>query len=191
MPYDLDHWRDPRKTIATVHQHNDIAYATHGAQAALHVIRELDLPYAKTKGMRLLDYGCGTARISRVLASWFGAVTAWDPVAECIALAGTECPGINFHNLSVVSSLENLQPGWFNAACSINVMEHLDEGAQQVMLDNLDRLLEPGAPIVLWYNLRNNREALIKRFGTWFVADDEAHSAGNPHANIRVRVFTR
>lgn len=189
MPYDLDHWRNPRKTIATIHQHNDIAYATHGAKTAIEVIRGLDIPYEEAKGLRLLDYGCGTGRIARVLTSWFGHVTAWDPVPECIALARTECPGINFHNLTLISSLENLQTGWFNAACSVNVMEHLIEADQQAMVANLKRVLAPVSPMLLWYHMRSNRKVLVEHFGDWFVADDEKRLAESPGANIQVRLF--
>jgi 2-polyprenyl-3-methyl-5-hydroxy-6-metoxy-1,4-benzoquinol methylase len=189
MTYDLDHWRNPRKTIATIHQHNDIAYATHGAKTAIEVIRGLDIPYDKAKVMRLLDYGCGTGRIARVLTSWFGHVTAYDPVPECIALARTECPGINFHTLTLISSLENLQTGWFDTCCSINVMEHLTEIDQQTMISNVRRLLKPGGSLLLWYSIRLNRKVLIEHFGDHFVAEDERRLAEFPGANIQVRRF--
>ena len=72
---------------------------------------------------------------------------------------------------------------------SINVIEHLNPEAQEVMLDNIQSLAKPGARLVLWYSMRGNSAALAKRFGDHIVAEDTAFLAANPGSLIQVREF--
>src|SRR5208283_3179326 len=91
MTFPLDHWRDPRATIATRYQKSDIDYITHGGLVAMEVVRGLQIPPDRAGRMTLLDFGCGTGRISRILAGYFGKVIAYDPVQECIEVGKKEC----------------------------------------------------------------------------------------------------
>ena len=69
MAFNLDHWRNPRGTIANNFRKHDIEYATHGAVEALKILKFTDFSIqdmAKmTIGLRLRNwtYGPTTNRI--------------------------------------------------------------------------------------------------------------------------------
>lgn len=190
MPFDQDHWRSPRKTIANKYQNDDIAYATHGALVAMECIRRLQAETSIRPSMSLLEYGCGTGRIARPLAGYFQKVVGYDPVVECVDLARKECvvpqPGLSYTN-----RVEDLQPASFDVVTSINVLEHLVEADQRRLLDIVKRVAKPKAPILLWYSLRLNRDVMAEVFGKgiWFV-EDAATIADKPDFGIQVRMFT-
>lgn len=151
----LSHWENPRDTIACAHKDSDFAYALHGAQMAALVIRALDRRPSELQTMTCLDYGCGTGRISRVLASHFQHVHAYDPQPACMAEAAKECPEIPITNLTI-----GVIPHTADVAVCINVIEHLNEQDA----DNAMSVMLTAAPIaVVWYHAQNNA-ATVARF---------------------------
>ena len=191
MPFDKSHWQRPRNTIATRYEHDDIAYATHGAMVAVDAIRRLAIPPDQARKMHLLDYGCGTGRIARVLASYFGSVTAYDPVPECIAEAKREC-SIPILNLTYTTDLEatkfEMDKG-IDVVVAVNVMEHLNPKDQDEMIATIRRITKPGATLLLWYHMLFNRKVLQKWFqGDWDLEDD-CWMAQNPASTIQIRSF--
>lgn len=189
MTFDLKHWRKPRQTIATRYKDDDIAYATHGAMVAMECIRRLDISGKKAAGMHLLDYGCGTGRMARVLAGYFGKVTAFDPVSECIAEGISEC-SIPIHNLVYTDRVDHLLPAVHDVVVSVNVLEHLNAADQRTMMDTIKRVAKPGAVLLLWYSIRSNRQTLLDVFGhgSWAEEDDN-FILNHPDCHINTRVF--
>lgn len=158
MAFTLEHWRNPRRTIATRFEKNDMSYATHGAIMALEALAAIDLPISITKEMTILDYGCGTGRISRILSKAFKHVYAYDPVRECIDLARTECIGLDFPNITYYTNINDIPET--DIAVSINVIEHLDEKSSNQMLLNLKNKVLGFSYI--WYSSRRNTNLLAK-----------------------------
>jgi 2-polyprenyl-3-methyl-5-hydroxy-6-metoxy-1,4-benzoquinol methylase len=181
-PSDLEYWKNPRVTIATRYKDNDMCYATHGAQQAIIVIKELltffrnqaleDLlnpfsdfdPQDFWRNKTLLDFGCGTGRMSRVLSVFFHAVYGYDPVQECLDLAHTECLPIEFHNLTYGTSIP--EGTVWDATCCINVLEHLQARDQNIALGLMRKHTKKNGPIVLWFHNERNEGALINTFGS-------------------------
>jgi 2-polyprenyl-3-methyl-5-hydroxy-6-metoxy-1,4-benzoquinol methylase len=189
MPFDLNHWRKPRSTIATRYKYDDIAYATHGALVAMECVRRLGIPGSKAAGMHLLDYGCGTGRMARVLAGYFGRVTAFDPVSECISEGVKEC-SIPQHNIAYTDQSGHLPLATYDVIVSVNVLEHLDTTAQRKMLDIIKNVAKPGAVLLLWYAIRANRQVLLENFGhgSWIEEDDQ-FILNHPECHINTRLF--
>lgn len=187
MTFNKAHWKNPRQTIATRHKNDDIAYATHGAMVAMECVRRLAIPPSRAAGMHLLDYGCGTGRMARVLTGYFGRVTAFDPVKECISVGKYEC-SIPIHNIVYTDQVDHLTS--YDVVVSVNVMEHLKTTDQRVMLGTIKRVAKPGTTLLLWYAIRANRNTLIEHFGrgTW-VDEDDAFLVKHPGSNINVRAF--
>lgn len=193
MTFDLNHWRKPRQTIATRFKDDDISYATHGALVAMECVRRLGTPGSKAASMHLLDYGCGTGRMARVLAGYFGKVTAFDPVSECIAAGINEC-NIPIHNIAYTDQVGHLQPKTYDVIVSVNVLEHLKPEDQRVMLETIRRVAKPGAMLLLWYAIRANRQVLLETFGHGFgndswVEEDDNFILNHPESHINTRVF--
>jgi 2-polyprenyl-3-methyl-5-hydroxy-6-metoxy-1,4-benzoquinol methylase len=189
MPFDLDHWRKPRQTIATRYKSDDIAYATHGAMVAMECVRRLGIAGSEAASMHLLDYGCGTGRMARVLASYFGRVTAFDPVSECIATGINEC-SIPIHNIAYTDRADHLPLGAYDVVVSVNVLEHLTTEDQRVMLKTIRAAAKPRAALLIWYAVRANRQVLIENFGPGpWVGEDDNFLLNHPDCNINTRVF--
>lgn len=190
MPFNQDHWRNPRKTIANKYQNDDIAYATHGAIVAMECIRRLQAGAVIDPSMKLLEYGCGTGRIARPLAGYFRTVVGYDPVIECIETAKKECV-VPQSGLLYTHVEADLQTASFDVVVSVNVLEHLVEDDQRRLLDIVKRVAKPKAPILMWYSLRLNRDTLVEAFGKGQWYDDDASMiADRSDFGIQVRMFT-
>jgi 2-polyprenyl-3-methyl-5-hydroxy-6-metoxy-1,4-benzoquinol methylase len=125
MKFDSGRWAEPRKSIAT--GLNDIQYATHGALIAVEVLKYFKEHPSHFADKSLLDFGCGTGRIARVLSKAFGKVEAYDPSRQCYDMACTECPTterMSFHNVTYHNRLDSV--GVCDYGISSNVFEHID-----------------------------------------------------------------
>ena len=182
MTFSLEHWKNPRQTIATKFKNNDIAYATHGAMLAMEALCYINKPAGQLKSLKLLDYGCGTGRVARVLSGLFGEVYAYDPVKECIDLAKTECVGINFHNIRYTSNINDI-PSVDMAIC-INVIEHLTDIDVQRLVSNLKNKVS--GPTYLWYSTVKNKNFMNKYLTKEQILEDSTKTG----INVRELYFT-
>jgi len=177
MPFPLEHWRDPRGTIACTHKDDDMAYMLHGAQMAAYALRFLNLRPSVLQGMTCIDYGCGTGRIARVLASHFKHVFAYDPQPACMAAAKKECQAIPIHNLTFGL------PSAADVAVCVNVLEHLDTDRCRSAIDDM---LTRCQLAVVWYDPTINGEAIAPRLQRGEI--DAALSSGK---RIHIAVIRR
>jgi len=128
MVFGLDHWSMPRAKIGF--DLTDAQYFFEGMANAVSVMKALALPFEKMAASSILDFGCGTGRTSRPLSLFFRRVVGYDPQADCIAAAKSECPPFGlcretkFKNLAYMSEAPDES---FDFACSIGVFEHLKE----------------------------------------------------------------
>jgi 2-polyprenyl-3-methyl-5-hydroxy-6-metoxy-1,4-benzoquinol methylase len=161
MALPIEHWKNPRGTIACNFEGNDIEYATHGALQSMHVLAHLDMLPSDLSQLTVLDYGCGTGRIARPLTALFKTVYAYDPVPECIAWGLQECSHLPFHNLVMTSDLTQIPE--VDVAFSVNVIEHLTDPDAEIMIANLQRLVR--GPTIMWHSLYKNRKVLQSHSG--------------------------
>lgn len=149
--YELSHWDNPRATIAAIHEKDDDAYYLHGAHMAADALKIFDLKPSELESLTLLDFGCGTGRISRVFARYFKHVHAYDPNKNCIDGAHKEAPGVPIPNVTFTNDFGKVKKCDF--AVAINVIEHLsDDDACKA----IDDMLSKAHTIALWIP-RNNK----------------------------------
>lgn len=177
MSYTVGHWNNPRASIATRYANNDFAYVTRGANTALFILEMFDLSPSEAKKMTILDYGCGTGRVSLFLSRVFGKVVGYDPNKFCIAEAHKENEKSEQTptNLIYTSNINDIPP--VDIAFSCNVIEHLTEQDAQVMI-NVINLKNEGRTI-LWYSPLNN--GLLSKYmdsEVWESRVKAAHGGG-------------
>lgn len=181
MPFPLNHWKDPRGTIACKFKGNDMEYATHGAFQSLIFLANLGIRLDQLSEATVLDYGCGTGRIARPLTAIFKKVYAYDPVPECIETGKKECAQLEFPNLVMTSDLSEIPE--VDYALSVSVIEHLIDSDAQVMIANLKRLVR--YETVLWYSVKNNARVLDQYRSQEQIARDVVSSGTIQIANFK------
>lgn len=182
--FGLDHWRNPREAIANKFKDNDIAYATQGAIEAIKIVKATGLSFIEMENLSALDYGCGTGRTARILSQFFRSVTGYDPVVECVNTAKVECPGVDFNNLSYISDFDFSKK--YDVAFCLNVIEHLDQDASLVLINNLSRVVD--GPTMILYALHRNQKVMYPYLGDAQIAKDEWVRKNRP--NVRLGMAT-
>jgi SAM-dependent methyltransferase len=101
-------------------------------------------------GLTVLDFGCSSGRVVRVLAAAFSEVD-WhgcDPNADAIAWAAAHLPGIAFARSAEAPPL-TYGDAAFDAVFAVSIWSHLAEGAALAWLDEMRRVLRPGGLLLL------------------------------------------
>ncbi|QIN81877.1 methyltransferase domain-containing protein [Rubrobacter tropicus] len=98
-------------------------------------------------GKRLLDIGCGSGALARLLSDRGAHVGGVDPNAQALALAREAVPGGTFH----VAGAESLPfaDDSFDGAVFLNSFHHVPKPAMRQALHEAARVVEPAGPIVV------------------------------------------
>jgi len=83
-------WPNPRAVIAPDLKDNDLAYSIAGAWHAAAIIRGLDLRPSDLAKLTLMDVGCGTGKLTRILHMFVQRADGYDPVPQCVDAAREE-----------------------------------------------------------------------------------------------------
>lgn len=153
MSFDLKHWNNPRQTIATKYKDNDYGYTMHGAKVVSDVLSFIDKPASTLKNCTILDYGCGTGRMTTILSFLFLEAYGFDPNKECIEMAKSDIKKVDFPCSNLRFSVD-VPEGAYDYTCSVSVLEHLNEKDFLVAMTNIAKLTRIGA--VLWYSPTKN-----------------------------------
>ena len=101
-------------------------------------------------GRRVLDFGCSSGRVSRVLKAYEPEAdyTGCDPNAPAIEWAAENLSGIRFFVSPLTPPLE-LEPESYDAAFAISIWSHFDEQRGLAWLEEMRRVLKPGGSLLL------------------------------------------
>lgn len=145
-------WRYPRDTIAQVYKDNDYGYIFHGGMLFVEFLRAYNKNMNELRGKKILDYGCGTGRVSRFLALTGAQVYGYDPTPECVAEADNESLKVPPTSLKPVQfTCDFSQVGdEFDIAVCINVLSHLTMENQDLAIRNIVGSLKENGTCFLW-----------------------------------------
>ena len=127
----------------------------------------------------ILDAGCGSGRVTALLAEKGFAMTGIDTSAELLAIARERAPGIEFAEADV-RTWQPAEP--FDGALCRGVLNDLvDDDDRQAALDNLARALRDGGLLVLGVRelertrARYKREPVVNRSAEGVFFRSETH----------------
>ena len=98
-------------------------------------------------GKRLLDVGCGSGALARLLSDRGARVVGVDPNAEVLALARKAVPTGTFHQAGAEAL--PFADGSFDGAIFLNSLHHVPERAMRRALEEAARVVQPARPIVV------------------------------------------
>jgi len=119
-----------------------------------------DLPDTGT----VLDFGCSSGRILRVLAAYRPGLTCvgCDPNAEAIAWAGEHLPMARFLTSPTVPPLD-FETASVARAYAISIWSHFHADAGLAWLDEMHRVIEPGGALLLTTHGLDTLAAQLRR----------------------------
>jgi 2-polyprenyl-3-methyl-5-hydroxy-6-metoxy-1,4-benzoquinol methylase len=133
------------------------------AEHKLAYLRRAGVP----SGARVLDYGCGTGSLTRLLGRSFGVVGGYDPSAESLAIARSAAPAVSFY------TSENAIPdGAFDVAVLSGVLHHVPPAERPTLLDTVVRKLAPAGRLFVFEH--NPYNPLTRRAVRECPFDDDA-----------------
>lgn len=152
-----DRWINPRGTIAQKFKDNDYGYVLHAGKLFLEFLDASKLTFSDIKKLKILDYGCGTARVARFFSMTGAWVECYDPTPECIDEAIKENDKAIITSSfpkNITSEIDVLSKN-FNLIYCINVLEHLTPDEFSIAIKNINSLLVEGGECYLWLSKNN------------------------------------
>jgi glycosyltransferase involved in cell wall biosynthesis/SAM-dependent methyltransferase len=101
-------------------------------------------------GMRILDFGCSSGRVVRVLAAAYPEVE-WhgcDPIASAVEWGSENVPGVDFKASPIHPPLD-YPDGFFDAVYAVSIWSHFGATAAVRWLEEMHRIVHPGGSLVL------------------------------------------
>lgn len=149
-----DRWKSPRGTIAQAYENNDYGYVFHAGILFLEFLRSTNLKPSELNNLRILDYGCGTGRVTRFVALTGAKVTGYDPTPECIEESKIEELKSVKTSLMPVKFTSDFSEvgGNFDIVFCINVLDHLTIEEHRIAVKNIVDSLKEGGECYLWIN---------------------------------------
>lgn len=112
----------------------------------------LDLAGLKLEpGRRVLDFGCSSGRVVRVLQAAVEGLDLWgcDPNHEAIAWAQEHLPGITFHASPTEPPLPFLEDATVDLTLAVSIWSHFDREPALEWLEEMRRITKPGGHLLL------------------------------------------
>jgi SAM-dependent methyltransferase len=129
-------------------------------------LREAGAPLAA--GQRVLDFGCSSARVTRVLATvhpeieWHGC----DVDDRAVEWAAATFPGIHFFTSLLNPPLPFLD-AYLDTVFAISIWTHFSEAAALRWFDEMHRVLRPGGHLLLTTIGSRSVEVHASEWGNW------------------------
>ena len=145
-------WRYPRDTIAQAYKDNDYGYMFHAGMLFVEFLLASGLTAWDIRKTKILDYGCGTGRVSRLLSLTGAKVVGYDPTEECIAesaVEGAKAPPTSRVPEKFTSNFSDVGSE-FDIVICINVLAHLTQDEQDVAINNIVLSLKENGVCYLW-----------------------------------------
>jgi len=98
-----------------------------------------------TREQRVLDYGCGTGTLTRLLVEQFTSVSAYDPSALSLEQARSVAPRACYHQ-----SDSAIPPSAFDLAVLSGVLHHVAPGERPQLLQSVASKLCVGGRVVIF-----------------------------------------
>lgn len=154
-PLPLSHWNNPRRTIAVTMKDpiNDSKYALTGFEATARILRFCGFSFDQMAQMTVLDYGCGTGRLTRPMATMFKEVHGFDPNRHCVQEAKNETfsldgPQYILERIKFFDNFSFLPNESYDFIFTSSVLEHLAVPQKEELMAACLRKMHEGSILV-------------------------------------------
>ncbi len=143
-------WSKPRAS-----RNNDFGYVFRTTRLFIDFLTYSGFTTKDLRSKKILDFGCGTGTLARMLALTGAKVYGYDPTPECIAEALVIEAGL-IPTTQLTPKL--LTSDWqkvgnnFNLVLCADVLPYLDEQQHQLAMDRIVNSLKDGGSCYLWIN---------------------------------------
>jgi 2-polyprenyl-3-methyl-5-hydroxy-6-metoxy-1,4-benzoquinol methylase len=118
-------------------------------------------------GASVLDFGCGTGSLTRLLAGRFARVAGYDPSAQSLGMAREQAPAVTFYE-----SDGEIPDRGFDVAILSGVLHHVPPAERTTVLEHVVRKLSPGGRLFVFEH--NPYNPLTRRAVAACPFDDDA-----------------
>lgn len=147
------HRPSPRNIIDPDTQDNDFGYVMDAASIFVEFLSAWARPVTELKGLKILDYGCGTGRVTRLLALTGAEVHGFDPSDRCITqglvVEGSKVNPDMAKPRSLTSEFHNVGKNFHIILC-VNVLDQLGAGEVDQVIENIFGCLREGGSCYIW-----------------------------------------
>jgi len=116
---------------------------------------------------RVLDYGCGTGSLTRLLSGHFAGVTGYDPSEVSLGVARQHAPSATFH-----ADEASIPDASFDVAILSGVLHHVPPVEREGVVGHVVRKLSPGGRLFVFEH--NPYNPLTRRAVAACPFDDDA-----------------
>lgn len=127
------------------------AFYAKGAAEVEQTLSRADSLGLRSRGQRVLDFGCGAGRLTRPLAKWFELAVGVDIAQEMLDLAGRDNPVADRCRFvrNTEPDLAVFADGEFDLVYSSIVLQHLPPELIKVYLTEFARVTRPGGTLIV------------------------------------------
>ena len=148
-------WSKPRLSIAKNYHDNDFGYVFRNTRLFIDFLAYSGHTIKDLRGKKILDFGCGTGTLARMLALTGARVTGYDPTPECITEALVIEPTLiaktQLAPRLLTSSWDQVEYN-FNIVICVDVLSYLDTAQHRTAIDQIIESLKDGGVCYLWVN---------------------------------------
>lgn len=125
----------------------------------------------------ILDYGTGDGfMLKKLLSANPRSIVGYEPMESQYRQLENIVGKEEYGKVKIVSDLRDIEPRLFDKVCCLEVLEHLTEDNQLLVLTSIKRLLKSGGEVVVSVPIEVGLSGLLKNFARWIIRQEHENA---------------